>query len=99
MTESQRHGVPDWMLALLIAGFSAGGTALIGWGSNSNRMSVLERRSDLQSIDIKSNSTQLASHEKDIAVIQTQYHEIIRRLDSIDDKLNDGDPPPKEKAP
>lgn len=72
--------------SLVIGGF-------IGWGALQTRVGTLEQRADQQASDLRANTSALALQDKEIAVIKEQYAEIIRRLDSIDAKLGDPDPP------
>lgn len=63
-------------------------TAAVTYGVNEANITALQHRADSQSEDIHNNANQLAAHDKEIAVIETQYADIIRRLDEIDHKLD-----------
>lgn len=71
------------LLAILIP--AAGG--LIAWGSNLTRVQEIERHVEYQDSQIREDRASLAQTQRAVAVEDTQYAEILRRLDQIDHKL------------
>jgi tetrahydromethanopterin S-methyltransferase subunit G len=59
----------------------------IAWGSNNAKVAEIERHVDNTDSQVQTVRTQLSDTQRSIAVQDTQYAEIIRRLDQIDHKL------------
>lgn len=65
---------------------TAGG--FIAWGSNSTKVAEIERHVDYQDAQVQQVRSQLVESQRAIAVEDTQYAEILRRLDQIDHKID-----------
>lgn len=71
------------LLAILLP--AAGG--LIAWGSNLTRVQEIERHVEFQDSQIREDRATLTQTQRALAIEDTQYSEILRRLDQIDHKL------------
>lgn len=60
---------------------------LVAWGAQQTKLSVLESRVGDQALEQQQTKDQLAKQETEIAVTNTEYVEIIRRLDEISHKI------------
>lgn len=77
-----RVAVPvTWSVGVTLAG------AFITWGAMSQRTQDMERRLDSMSIDVRQVQTEVAGHDTKIEVDRTQYAEILRRLNDLNEKI------------
>lgn len=82
MATNGGSGVSAKLLVVLVAAVLSLGQGLLFWSMTSARA----ERDDLLSAD-RRNLAEITVNAKDIARIQAQYDEILRRLDTIERKL------------
>lgn len=72
------------LASLIVAAASSGVT----WGLYSSRLEAAERRADAAERSIEGSTAKNAEQDTKLAVITTQYGEILRRLDAIEKKID-----------
>lgn len=70
--------------SLIVAAASSGVT----WGLYASRLEAAERRADAAERTMSAAVAKNAEQDTKIAVITTQYSEILRRLDAIEKKID-----------
>lgn len=88
MSDARQHiRVPltaSVVASLIVAAASSGVT----WGLYSSRLEAAERRADAAERTMSAAVAKNAEQDTKIAVITTQYAEILRRLDAIEKKID-----------
>lgn len=81
----QKVAIPvTW--AVLVSIVSAGAT----WGIMSQRMTDLDRRVEQTDRDLRQVELAVSGHDTKIEVDRTQYAEILRRLNDLNEKIERG---------
>lgn len=86
MSENGKRGLA---LPITWSVICSGAIGLIAWGSNSERITNLEKTDVELKANVEKHGEKLSAHASAIAVTDARYAEILRRLEALDRKLGD----------